>query len=57
MPINNLREALNNKSQHDAVFGIYNKNNQFKIGDKPVKIDGDDLVINNQNMNNQRKRM
>ena len=47
MPIDNLREALNNKSQHDSVLGIYNQNNQFKIGNAPVKIDGNDLVISN----------
>jgi hypothetical protein len=48
MPIDNLREALDNKSQHDSVLGLYNQNNQFKIGDKPVKIDGNDLIISNQ---------
>ena len=48
MPIDNLREALNNRSQHDSVLGIYNQNNQFKIVNAPVKIDGNDLVISNQ---------
>ena len=48
MPSDNLREALNNKAQHDPVLGIYNENNQLKIGDKPVKIDGNDIIINNQ---------
>ena len=48
LPADNLRQALSNKSQHDPVLGIYSDNNQFKIGNAPVKIDGNDLVINNQ---------
>ena len=48
MPIDNLREALNNKAKHDVVLGIYNGNNQAKIGYKLVKINGNDLTISNQ---------
>ena len=39
------RQALSSKKDNDPVFGIYNENNQFKIGSKPVRIDGDDIYI------------
>ena len=45
LPIDYLRQALSSKKDNDLVFGIYNEGNQFKIGSKPIKIDGDDIYI------------
>ena len=46
MPIDYLRQALSNKKDNDPVFGIYNEGNQFMIGSKPIRIDGNDIYIN-----------
>ena len=48
MPIDYLRQALSNKKDNDPVFGIYNEGNQFKIGSKPIKIDGNDIFVDGQ---------
>ena len=36
------------KDDVDRVFGLYDKNGQFYIGDKVVQIDNNNLVINNE---------
>ena len=33
------------KEDNDPVFGIYNEGSNFKIGSKPIRIDGDDIFI------------
>ena len=45
MPIDYLRQALSSKKDNDSIFGIYNEEGQFKIGNLPIRIDGNDLVV------------
>ena len=45
MPVDYLRQDLSSKKDIDPVFGIYNEGSNFKIGSRPIKIDGDDIYI------------
>ncbi len=43
--IDHLRQALSNKSKHDNIFGVYNEDNNLKIGNKVINIDGSNIKI------------
>jgi len=32
-------------SKEDKTFGLYDKHGEFFIGDSPVKIEGDDIIV------------
>ena len=40
MPIDYLRQALSSKKYNDSIFGIYDEEGQLKIGNLPIRIDG-----------------
>ena len=42
---NRFLESLKHQRDHDTTFGVYRKDNEWFIGNKPIKIHGDDLII------------
>ena len=51
LPVDHLRKAISSKSTNDSIFGIYNKDQRFFIGSKPVKIIGNDFEIDGKKYN------